>query len=94
MDDIFVEMINGKLVIIYMDNILIFAKTKEELERITKWYWPSSMKGPIPKSQGMRILQIMNWISGYDHWRRENFHGTHQTHWNMRLANPINSKTS
>ena len=36
MDDIFVGMIDGKLVIIYMDNILIFAKTKEELERITK----------------------------------------------------------
>ena len=35
-DDIFVEMINEKLVIIYMDNILIFAKTKKELERITK----------------------------------------------------------
>ena len=36
MNDIFVGMINGKLVIIYMDNILIFAKTKEELERNTK----------------------------------------------------------
>ena len=36
MDDIFVGMINGKLVIIYIDDILIFAKTKEELERITK----------------------------------------------------------
>ena len=35
-DDIFVGMINGKLVIIYMVDILIFAKTKEELERITK----------------------------------------------------------
>ena len=36
MDDIFVGMIDGRLVIIYMDNILIFAETKEELERITK----------------------------------------------------------
>ena len=36
MDDIFTGMIDGKLVIIYMDNILIFAETKEELERITK----------------------------------------------------------
>ena len=36
MDDIFTGMINKKLVIIYMDDILIFAKTKEELERITK----------------------------------------------------------
>ena len=31
MDKIFAIMIDRKLVIIYMDNILIFAKTKEEL---------------------------------------------------------------
>ena len=29
-------MIEGKLVIIYMDNILVFGKTKEELRWITK----------------------------------------------------------
>jgi Reverse transcriptase (RNA-dependent DNA polymerase) len=36
MDDIFMMMIDNRLVIVYMDNILIFADTKEELERITK----------------------------------------------------------
>ena len=36
MDKTFATMIEGKLVIIYMDDILIFAKTKEELKRITK----------------------------------------------------------
>ena len=36
MDKIFVTMIKEKLVIIYMDNILIFAKTKEELKQIMK----------------------------------------------------------
>jgi RNase H-like domain found in reverse transcriptase/Reverse transcriptase (RNA-dependent DNA polymerase)/Integrase zinc binding domain len=36
MDNIFMTMINNQLVIVYMDNILIFANTKEELERITK----------------------------------------------------------
>jgi hypothetical protein len=36
MDDIFMTMIDNRLVIVYMDNILIFADTKEELERITK----------------------------------------------------------
>ena len=36
MDKIFVTMIKGILVIIYMDDILIFAKTKEELKWITK----------------------------------------------------------
>ena len=35
-DRIFTTMIDGKLVIIYMDNILIFAETKEELKQITK----------------------------------------------------------
>ena len=35
MDNIFAGIINGKLVMIYMDDILIFAETKE-LERITK----------------------------------------------------------
>jgi Reverse transcriptase (RNA-dependent DNA polymerase) len=36
MDDIFMTMIDKQLVIVYMDNILIFANTKEELRRITK----------------------------------------------------------
>jgi RNase H-like domain found in reverse transcriptase/Reverse transcriptase (RNA-dependent DNA polymerase) len=36
MDDIFITMIDNQLVIVYMDDILIFANTKEELERITK----------------------------------------------------------
>ena len=36
MDNIFMGIIEGKLVIVYMDNILIFANTKEELERIMK----------------------------------------------------------
>jgi Reverse transcriptase (RNA-dependent DNA polymerase) len=36
MDDIFMTMIDNQLVIVYMDDILIFADTKEELKRITK----------------------------------------------------------
>ena len=36
MDNIFATMIEGKLVIVYMDDILIFAETKEELTQITK----------------------------------------------------------
>ena len=36
MDNIFVGMIDGRLVLMYMDNILIFTETKKELERITK----------------------------------------------------------
>jgi Reverse transcriptase (RNA-dependent DNA polymerase) len=36
MDNIFMTMIDNRLVIVYMDNILIFADTEEELERITK----------------------------------------------------------
>ena len=36
MDNIFITMIKGKLVIVYMDDILIFAGTKEELTWITK----------------------------------------------------------
>jgi hypothetical protein len=36
MDDIFMTMIDNQLIIVYMDDILIFADTKRELERITK----------------------------------------------------------
>jgi RNase H-like domain found in reverse transcriptase/Reverse transcriptase (RNA-dependent DNA polymerase) len=36
MDNIFMTIIDNRLVIVYMDNILIFADMKEELERITK----------------------------------------------------------
>jgi Reverse transcriptase (RNA-dependent DNA polymerase) len=36
MDNIFMTMIDNQLVIVYMDDILIFADTKEQLERILK----------------------------------------------------------
>jgi Reverse transcriptase (RNA-dependent DNA polymerase) len=36
MDDIFMTMIDNQLVIVYIDNILIFANTEEELRRIMK----------------------------------------------------------
>jgi Reverse transcriptase (RNA-dependent DNA polymerase)/RNase H-like domain found in reverse transcriptase len=36
MDDIFMTMIDNRVVIVYMDDTLIFANTKEELEQITK----------------------------------------------------------
>jgi hypothetical protein len=36
MDTIFVDMIEGCIVIIYMEDILIFAKNQEDLKRYTK----------------------------------------------------------
>ena len=36
MDSIFSDMIEGCIVIVYMDDILIFARTQEELEQYTK----------------------------------------------------------
>src|ERR1700678_1010113 len=36
MDAIFIDMIKGCIVIIYMDDILIFARTQEDLEKYTK----------------------------------------------------------
>jgi len=36
MDSIFADMIEGNWVIIYMDDILVFAKTQKELEQCTK----------------------------------------------------------
>ena len=44
MDKIFATMIDGKLVIIYMDDILIFAETKEELRQTMRWYWKNFEK--------------------------------------------------
>jgi Reverse transcriptase (RNA-dependent DNA polymerase) len=39
MDDIFMTMIDKQLVIVYMDNILIFAKLKKNLEEYRNRYW-------------------------------------------------------
>src|SRR6204780_4875555 len=36
MDSIFADMIEDNVVIVYMDNILIYAKTERELEKHTK----------------------------------------------------------
>ena len=36
MDSIFSDIIKGCIVIVYMDNILIFSKTQKELEGYTK----------------------------------------------------------
>src|ERR1700678_1027090 len=36
MDAIFINMIEGCIIIMYMDNILIFAKNQEDLERYTR----------------------------------------------------------
>ena len=44
MDKIFVTMIKEKLVIIYMDDVLIFAKTKKNLNGLQNWYWKNSEK--------------------------------------------------
>ena len=47
MDNIFVTMIEGKLVIVYMDNILIFAGTKEELTWITRMVLEKSWRNDL-----------------------------------------------
>ena len=47
MDHISIDMIKGNLVIIYLNDILIFTKTQEELDRITKmvlqWLWDNDL---------------------------------------------------
>ena len=62
MDDIFTGMIDGKLVIIYMDDILIFAETKEELERITKMVLAKlrDEEGQISMDP-IKLAGIQNW---------------------------------
>jgi Reverse transcriptase (RNA-dependent DNA polymerase) len=59
MDDIFMTMIDNQLVIVYMDDILIFADTKEELDNETG-IGKTTRTQPLPKSQEMRILSNKN----------------------------------
>ena len=47
MDNIFVTMIEGKLVIVYMDDILIFARTNEELTWITRMVLEKSRENDL-----------------------------------------------
>ena len=54
MDKTFATMINGKLVIIYMDNILILGKTKEELRQTMRMVLEKLLrKQSIPQSKEM-----------------------------------------
>jgi Reverse transcriptase (RNA-dependent DNA polymerase) len=80
MDDIFMTMIDNQLVIVYMDDILIFADTKEELERITKLVLEKLREHDLfLKAKKCEFCQNENWISRHDHWRRENLYGRCQT---------------
>src|SRR5271168_3057160 len=58
MDSIFEDMIMAKEVIIYMDDILIFANTLEKLKRCTKIV----LERLIPQTEEVRIQQEENRI--------------------------------
>jgi hypothetical protein len=53
MDDIFSDLIEGYILIIYMDDIFLFAKTPEELENMKekKGTSMSMRERPLPKTE-------------------------------------------
>jgi Reverse transcriptase (RNA-dependent DNA polymerase) len=87
MDNIFMTMIDNRLVIVYMDNILIFADTKEELEWITKLVLEKLREHDLfLKAKKCKFCQTRIKISRHDHWGRKNRYGLCQVRWNKGLA--------
>ena len=66
MDSVFEDLIEGCIIIIYMDDIFIFAKTPAELEANTK--------------KILQQLQENDLLARNDHWRKKkNLHGPRKT---------------
>ena len=93
MDSIFKDMIEGTLIIVYMDDILIFAKTQEELEWITKTVLQRLRDNDLflkPK----KCKFNKDGVFGIDHSRRTTIDGPCQGKRTIRLADSYNRQTS
>ena len=96
MNDTLKDEIKEGFCIIYMDNILIFAKNKEDLECFTKQVLESLQKADLylkPSKCEFCKMKI-EYVSWPYYRRRQDDDGPHQTQWNLRLVNPQEHKTS
>ena len=100
MDDIFEDLIEEGIVIIYMDDMFLSAKMKEQLrERATKGKHQASLatangKQFVLEAKEVRILQGKNRMVGNGHQRRENHHGSRKAERDPGMACPCYGQTS
>ena len=89
MDDIFEDLIEEGIAIIYMDDMFLSAKTKEQLRENTRRVLQRLMENDLYlKPKKMRILQGKDRMVRNGYTGRENHHGSRKTKGDSRLASP------
>ena len=95
MDNIFEDLIKEGIVIIYMDDMFLLAKTKEQLRENTRQVLQQLMENDLYfEAQKVQVLQRENKMIGNGHTGREDHHGPWKVERNSGLASPYQGQAS
>jgi len=87
MDDIFKDLISEGMVVVYLDDILIFTKTLEEHQKITRRVLELLEKHKLyPPSRQVQVQEDHNQVPQSDHLSQLHRDGPGQDRWCYRVA--------